>query len=117
MIETVETKFDRLTEPVYDQMRLATRKAGRGELIGYTNPEIKVASQTHRCERCGVEVRDDAYRQVEKTYLGGRRVDCAAYYCNDCAAVLKAIGAGEQTAMAERRGAPIYEPATKADGF
>lgn len=62
-------------------------------------PVDEVAPEAHRCERCGVDVDDNAYRQHEQTHRG--RV--VAYYCDDCARVLRTVGAGEHTALEERR--------------
>ena len=70
-----------------------------------------------RCDRCGVKVdRATAYSQDEWARFGGKRVKVKAFYCDDCSRLLRAIGAGEYSAMRERAAAvPSYEPETYED--
>jgi hypothetical protein len=117
-IETVETKCSRLNEHLFEQMRETTRKAGRGELLDYTNPKFKAPQPSaEHCERCGIEVSTDAYSQTERAWLGGQSVPVTAYYCSSCAALLSKIGQGERTEMADRRGPQPQERAYKDKDF
>jgi len=66
-----------------------------------TEPEhVGVAAPDTHCDRCGDAVSDNAYSQTERGRLG----PVTAYYCDACRNVLQAVGAGEYTAMDERRG-------------
>ncbi len=56
------------------------------------------------CDRCGVEVdRETAYTQIEKSTWHGQRISVTAHYCDKCAATLRTVGAGEHSAMDDRR--------------
>lgn len=104
-VETIETKHPMLNDWLFGQMQEATRKAGRGELLSYANPEPSRASKVRplHCERCGTEVRMDAYSQTEWTRFNNLPVQFTAYYCEPCRELLKAVGDGEHTAMDDRR--------------
>lgn len=70
-----------------------------------------------RCDRCHAEVDGDvAYKQQEWTSWAGKRVRVTAYYCQACAGTLRAIGAGERSAMEERASSrPDMTPEHKED--
>jgi len=69
--------------------------------------EAKLAAEivaARKCNRCGKHVEVTAYSQDEPVSFGGSRVMVATYYCDDCRRLLQTVGAGEYTAMDERRG-------------
>jgi len=92
----------------------AALKAERDPII---DAMIEHDRRNTRCDRCGAHVdTDSAYHQEEWARLGVSKVKVRAYYCDPCARLLRAIGAGERTAMQERAArVPSYEPETKAD--
>lgn len=115
-IETIDVsaKFPCVTENffktnLYPGIVKNTASAGRGEVTGYTYADAIVEQEEkdffEKCERCGkpVDIRT-GYHQTEKTRFGGKAVEVEAYYCNDCAQLLSQIGAGEFTALDERKG-------------
>lgn len=102
-IETVATKHARITPRLFALMDEATRKAGRGELLGFTNPTIIALPLDIKCGECGASVDDTAYSQTETGYFAGSKVPVTAHYCADCERLLRAIGAGELTALEDRR--------------
>lgn len=110
----VSEKFPCVTEKffkanIYPGMVKNTASAGRGEVTGYTYANAIIEREEkdffEKCERCGklVDIRT-GYHQTEKTRFGGKAVEVEAYYCNDCAQLLGQIGAGEKTALDERKG-------------
>lgn len=101
--ETVATKHARITPRLFDLMAEATAKAGRGELLSYTNPAEYPTNHIIHCERCGDEVDNTAHSQTETGYFAGSKVQGTAHYCNDCERLLRAVGAGEHTALEDRR--------------
>lgn len=82
----------------------------------YPLPAREPQAVEHHCDSCGKVVPATAYHQQELTRFGGSKVKVMAYYCTDCAQLLHAVGAGEQTAMQDRAAnVPSYEPTTKED--
>ena len=97
---------------------VASRKTipGIAAILGgedYTRP---VQDEPIHCGKCHAAVPADAYSQQEWSRWGGKAIRVTAYYCADCARLLRAVGAGEYSAMQERAGAvPAAEAATKED--
>jgi len=123
-IETVDVsaKFRGCwNKQLFAQIQAATAKAGKGEVLSYTETEAVWEKEEkdyfEHCERCGqmVDTRV-AYHQMERGWFGGREVKVKAYYCKDCYQVLSAVGAGERTALEDRATeAPDNTPETKSD--
>jgi len=122
---TVETvahpKIDWFNDQIFRQMKKAMAAAGRGTPISYKNIEAVVEMEDSdyagHCERCGanLDIRT-AYSQIEWTRFGGRAVQVKAHYCDNCARLLAAVGAGEASELDNRAGAvPSVEPHTKND--
>jgi hypothetical protein len=118
-IETVvHPKIGRMTEELWKLLKDAAKKRGAGEYLSYRNvpapaPAPAPAPITLHCDRCGVEIPPEAYSQWE--WYRGMRV--RASYCAGCAGVLRAVGAGEMSAMKDRRTDRGDEaPETKGDG-
>lgn len=83
-------KIDYMTDRIFAQFNTAMKKAGRGFGLSYKNIEAVV------------ELEDSDYIVTTVN----------AHYCDKCATLLKAIGAGEITEMEQRsKDIPSYEPA------
>lgn len=121
-VETIiHPKIDYMTDGIFAQMNKAMKDANRGFCLSYKNidavVEMEESDYKGRCERCGdsLDTRK-AYKQKEWSFLGGKRVQVTACYCDSCRKLLTTIGAGEVTPMEERASEkPSYEPAYKEE--
>ncbi len=95
-VETVETKHIWITDALFGRMATATKAAGRGELLSYTNPEVE--AEELRCHRCNTAVDESAYSQTEQMWFGGGPVKATTHYCAPCARTLKAMGEMQERA-------------------
>lgn len=91
----------------YQKMIVATRNAGKGEILSYNwedaEYEKEEADYQTKCERCGEKIDTrTAYSQTEWSRFNGQKVQVIAHYCDDCKQLLTQIGLGEHTDMEER---------------
>lgn len=121
-VETmIHPKIDYMTAGLLAQTNKAMAAANRGQVIKYRYigavVETEESDYQGRCERCSASLDTrKAYSQKEWSYLGGKRVQVTACYCNSCKQVLTTVGAGEVTPMGERATEkPSYEPAYKGE--
>ena len=121
-IETmIHPKVDYMNDAMLKAANKAMTAAGRGQIVSYRNIdavfEMEESDYQGRCERCGERIDTrKAYKQLEWSRFGGKKVRVEACYCEGCRRTLSAVGMGEKSAMEERAAnAEGYEPETKQD--
>jgi len=105
-IETIDVtaKFRiGLNDKLFAQVVVATRQAGRGDVLCYRNiapvVEIEEADYQTNCPRCGHRIDSRKSYGQKESYLGHQVM---TYYCDDCRKLLSAIGSGEHTALEDK---------------
>ncbi len=66
-------------------------------------PKVELPPLTLHCDRCKCVVTPTAYSQQQWTRLSGSKIRITAYYCDSCKTLLSTIGAGEHSALEDRK--------------
>jgi Zn finger protein HypA/HybF involved in hydrogenase expression len=116
----IHPHIDYMTDGVRDNVNKAMKDANRGEVISYRNipavTEMEESDYQVKCERCGKHLDSrKAFSQLEWSYFNSHRVQVKTYYCDSCKQLLSAIGAGEHTALEDRKTLSVNEPYEKGD--
>jgi hypothetical protein len=101
-VETVDVtaKFKSMNDRLFANIKQATEKAGRGEVLSYdfapAKWEMEESDYITHCARCSKEI-DSRSAHTQDGLHGEKRV--VDHYCDICKKVLASVGDGEHSEL------------------